>query len=359
MHKLDLDIDRFLADKNLELNQVMDMNPEELKAYFTDLQKTNEEDDNLTVTTEEMTEEDDDDSWCDEQYELSIPVPKAQYDFRHDRFPCTMLVAGSINKQPATRVLQVLFDSGGTGCMIHRSALPRGCTPTRLQQPIKTKTLKGEFTSHTYVMLRDMVLPEFDRNRRIDEQPAYIFDGPSRYDVILGRDFLRRIGIKLDFHSNLMQWMDLTVPMKDNSYWEEPAQMMFAQDDDEADLEQRLETMATEILDAKYEKVDPSEVAAKQTHLTAQQRKELGMLLSKFGKLFDGQLGLYPHKQVHLEVDPNATPVHSRAYSVPKAHEQVFRRELRHLVDIGVLSPVGATQWAAPTFIIPKVCRRT
>ena len=39
------------------------------------------------------------------------------------------------------------------------------------------------------VHLRDLRLPEFDKNRRIDEQKALIFDGKCRYDVILGADF--------------------------------------------------------------------------------------------------------------------------------------------------------------------------
>eukprot|EP00957_Ditylum_brightwellii_P092895 7072755-Ditylum_brightwellii.AAC.1 len=50
--------------------------------------------------------------------------------------------------------------------------------------------------------------------------------------------------------------------------------------------------------------------------------------------------------------------MHSRAYSVPKAHEAAFKRELQHLVEIGVLKPCGSTQWAAGTFTIPKKDRR-
>lgn len=77
-------------------------------------------------------------------------------------------------------------------------------------------------------------------------------------------------------------------------------------------------------------------------------------MLKKFSKLFSGELGHYPHHKLHLELEPNAIPKHQRPYSVARAHINVFCKELQHLVDIGVLSPQGASEWAAPIFIIPK-----
>ena len=108
------------------------------------------------------------------------------------------------------------------------------------------------------------------------------------------------------------------------------------------------------IQEAKYEKVSPREVAEQQKHLTTHQQKLLEERLSKFNRLFDGTLGHYKDTLIHLEIDEDAVPVHSKAYSVPKAHEEIFKKELRHLIEIGVLRPCGPTEWACPTFIIPK-----
>jgi hypothetical protein len=43
------------------------------------------------------------------------------------------------------------------------------------------------------VVLRNLRLPELDKNRNVDQQKELIFDADScRYDVILGTDFLSK-----------------------------------------------------------------------------------------------------------------------------------------------------------------------
>ena len=81
-------------------------------------------------------------------------------------------------------------------------------------------------------------------------------------------------------------------------------------------------------------------------------------MLEKYIKLFDGTLRLYPRQKVHIEVEEGAVPKHSRPYSVPTIHLETFKSELKHLVQIGVLSKTDASEWASPTFIIPKKGRK-
>ena len=57
---------------------------------------------------------------------------------------------------------------------------------------------------------------------------------------------------------------------------------------------------------------------------------------------------------MHLDTIPNATPCHLHAYPVAHIHLDVFKVELLSLCDIGVLEKSRASQWASPTFIIPK-----
>ena len=61
-----------------------------------------------------------------------------------------------------------------------------------------------------------------------------------------------------------------------------------------------------------------------------------------------------PHKKVHIEIEPDAKPVHARPYPVPRMHLSTFKQELDHLVALGVLVPQQEGKWASPSFIIPK-----
>jgi hypothetical protein len=110
----------------------------------------------------------------------------------------------------------------------------------------------------------------------------------------------------------------------------------------------------TEILDAKYEKTDVAEVMKGFTHLNAHQKADLLQVLQKNDEMFDGTLGVYPHNKVHFDIDPNVKPVHSRPYTIPQIHLKIFKKELIHLVRIGVLEAQQEIEWASPSFIIPK-----
>jgi hypothetical protein len=55
-------------------------------------------------------------------------------------------------------------------------------------------------------------------------------------------------------------------------------------------------------------------------------------------------------------MDPNCKPIHARAYTVPRSSEQHLQqcKEIVRLVDIGVLEEDYSSEWAHPSFAIPK-----
>jgi hypothetical protein len=69
--------------------------------------------------------------------------------------------------------------------------------------------------------------------------------------------------------------------------------------------------------------------------------------------MFDGTLGVYPHKKLHIDIDL-AKPMHSRPYPIPQIHLKTFKTKLNHFVRIGVLASQQESEWASPSFIMPK-----
>jgi hypothetical protein len=92
--------------------------------------------------------------------------------------------------------------------------------------------------------------------------------------------------------------------------------MFHIQVEDKLFDEDWLECFTTEILDVKYERTDVVEVVKGLPHLNACEEADLLQVLHENDKMFDGTLGVYPHKKVHIDIDPNAKPVHSRPYPV-------------------------------------------
>ena len=116
----------------------------------------------------------------------------------------------------------------------------------------------------------------------------------------------------------------------------------------------QFESHLHKILDSKYEFVNTHQVAQTLTYLSPTEKQNLTQTLDKYPILFNGKLGLFTQNKVHLDLVDNARPFHSKPYAVPHLHLDTFKKELDRLVDIGVLSPTGATEWAAGTFIVPK-----
>jgi hypothetical protein len=218
------------------------------------------------------------------------------------------------------------------------------------------------------VVLRNLRLPELDKNCNIDQKKALIFDADScKYDVVLGADFLSKTGIDVKYSTGTIEWFDNELPLRDTCTLQSKD---FAAMAEIIEIQQEHKFFGmdcydphchtTEILDVKYEKVLVNDVIDQLTHLNAQQKFDIRQVLNKHTKLFDGTLGVYPHRTFHIDLVPGLIPKHFRPYPIQVIHLQAFKKELLHLVEIGVLSPQGATEWASPTFITPpkdgRVC---
>lgn len=286
-----------------------------------------------------------------------IPMPKCKKP--RQETPATIMLCDTIGTLKSRRMLKVLFDTGSKKTFINKRVLPKGYIPVPTAKTYTMRTLQGTFSSSEVIKIRDIRLPEFDKNRRITSHTALVTEGKCRYDLILGSDFLSKCGITFNYDKGTMEWYDAILPMRDPfglsaKDFDDMEDSLHVQLEDEMFGQDWLDSYATEILDAKYEKTDINDLVDKLDHLNNDQKNDLRKVLNKNAKLFNGTLGVYPHKKVHIDIDPKAEPVHARAYPVPHVHMDTFKKELYHMVDLGILEHQGSSEWASPSFIIPK-----
>jgi hypothetical protein len=180
------------------------------------------------------------------------------------------------------RLFRVLFDSGSNVSMIKRSALPKGVVTKLLGDTKLVRTLVGRLKTQEVVTMQDIRLPEFDKNRRINQQKLLVFDNNNiKYNIILGRNFLSKTGMKLNYSEGNMEWFDCFIPLcppggLDLKEFDAMEDMFHIQVEDKIFGEDYwLECFATEILNAKYDKTDVAEVVKGLTHLNAHQKADL------------------------------------------------------------------------------------
>jgi hypothetical protein len=110
------------------------------------------------------------------------------------------------------------------------------------------------------VELQEIVLPKFSRSCRGDDQHAFVFAGKCDYNIIFGRNFLRKIGMKDDFDIASTTVFDITISMKQKSFYNNLflALANIQDDDDDGCFH------STQILQFKYGKADLNTVASQQ-----------------------------------------------------------------------------------------------
>ncbi len=179
-----------------------------------------------------------------------IKIPKQE-------LPVTICTADTIGTIRSPRLFRVLFDSGSNVSMIKRSALLKGVITKLLVDTKLVRTLTCHLKMQEVVTMRDLRLPEFDKNSCINQQKVLVFDNDNiKYDIILGTNYLSKTGIKLNYSEGNMKWFDCSIPLHppgglDSKEFDAIEDMFHIQVENEIFGEDWLECFATEILDAK------------------------------------------------------------------------------------------------------------
>jgi hypothetical protein len=66
--------------------------------------------------------------------------------------------------------------------------------------------LEGSYQLSPMVVMRNLRLPGFDKNRNVEQQKALIFESDTcRYYVILGADFLTKTGVDVKYSTGTIE----------------------------------------------------------------------------------------------------------------------------------------------------------
>jgi hypothetical protein len=267
-------------------------------------------------------------------------------------------LAKAIQGQESSINMLVLFDPGLTSTWICSNKLPEG-TKGDEAPPLIGMTIAGQFNSNNTVELTNLCFPELYRTRYFSSYKARVFETSCHYDMIIGCNMQQAMGLIVDFKDNLMTWDDIIVAMK--TYPKKPplpnepsivSQIILNLVKD--DLITMDKCLSSDILQSKYEPSNIRQIAQGQKQLMPSQRDELEEILLKFPKLFSGGLGKFNREKIHLDLDPTVPSVASCAYAVPERHKSIFRQELDHLVQEGVLEPDTRSTWIAELSSYPR-----
>ena len=131
-----------------------------------------------------------------------------------------LLLMHTINGVITNRPLVALCDSGSSHSLMNKGSLPWGVN-TFQTDPIKTTTTAGDNLCYEAVVMTDLSLPEFVNRQKIINLSAQVFDSKNcPYYVILGRDFLKSIGLDIQFSTGSVKWLDTIVDMKHISMYD-------------------------------------------------------------------------------------------------------------------------------------------
>ena len=133
------------------------------------------------------------------------------------------------------------------------------------------------------------------------------------YDVILGCNTMKELGIVLDFRTKQVTIDEIILPMRDiNGLTKSKIEKAWTVHNilaHEPHSTHEATKHVVQILDAKYEKADlQSVVSTNCTHLSPQDQSKLLELLTEFEELFDGTLGDWNTEPVSFELKEGSKP---------------------------------------------------
>ncbi len=253
------------------------------------------------------------------------------------------------------KVVRALVDTGCTRTIVREEILPRWIRNKAKKECRSFDTMSGGALKTTSSAKVAFNLVQFSPHRTITHEVVLAQGGSSKLpDMILGRDLIQALKLQLDYSGDVpcLRWDEMAIPIQPRGSISDE---LFVQDSLLEQAEERWESHSPSMIAASYN-ITPVDVAQFiPAHLNKEQRRMFLDVLNTHQDAFNGQLGTLPGSPVELYLkDEKVKPFHGRAFNIPVVHIPLMKNECQRLEKLGVIQRVNESEWAAPSFGIPK-----
>jgi hypothetical protein len=231
------------------------------------------------------------------------------------------------------KTIRVLLDSRSSGDLLFmKKGSSKRISIVKRVVPQSWGTSNGTFVTDKVGVI-EISFVEYSASKKVCLQPDIVEYSPGEqapmYDLIIDKQTMHDLGVKLDFQEKTITINEILLPMKNIVNLQLKPRITRALRENTCFAQEPISTQNTtkrvvEILDAKYEKADlPAIIREKCSHLTANERENLLSVLIKFESLFNGTLGDWKLPPVSFELKEGMQPYHGRPYPIPHKHKAI------------------------------------
>ena len=177
------------------------------------------------------------------------------------------------SKVHAKTFWRVLLDSGSDGDILFQQKGKKGIKVPYVKRltPMVWLTSMGTFSTEKLGQF-ELAFPEYSESKRISLSPDIVEyaseDYEPKFDLIIGTETMKKLGIVLDFKRQMIEIDQIDLPMRKLVEIQQPKRVFHSFQNPEPTTTSDLTKRTVRILDAKYEKADLSAIVEKCEHLT-------------------------------------------------------------------------------------------
>ena len=188
---------------------------------------------------------------------------------------------------PKGQQIRILVDTGASHTVVDASL----CRKLRKKTTSSQKfSVPGKGLIQATAMCKvNFQLPQLSPTMTIQQELVVLPNLSPNYDMIMGRDLIRELGLIMDLTTNCIHYEHLSIPMEPAS--RELAELHFLTNIKEPQATVDAVDRVKQILEAKYAPVSAKNILDNSPHLSQIQKHQLNAVLQKHQSLFNGTLG--------------------------------------------------------------------